>query len=227
MAGVFDGIGVSGWWRDPVGIGAFLVGLLPLFGLSALGWSLGALVVFYWLENLVIGAMALVRLAGAGLFGQGVGGPGARVMQVLFLAGFFVVHYGLFCFVHGIFVMNIFGGGGVMEEPGALVARALTIAPHIAAVLGVVAAWKGILLGIFFLGRGDVRSSSVMLEMAAPYGRIVLLHLAIFAGAFAMAALGEPFVGVALLVIAKALWDGWQDWRDAQAPGLTQKSPTL
>lgn len=39
--------------------------------------------------------------------------------------------------------------------------------------------------------------------MQQPYGRVVVLHLTILLGAFLMAALKSPTVGLALLVILK------------------------
>mgnify|MGYP001804404904 FL=1 len=42
--------------------------------------------------------------------------------------------------------------------------------------------------------------------MQAPYGRIIILHIGIFAGAFAMAAIGEPMWGILALILLRALW---------------------
>ena len=45
-----------------------------------------------------------------------------------------------------------------------------------------------------------------MAEMFAPYGRIILLHFAIFAGAGALFLLGEPMIGVRGLIALRALF---------------------
>ena len=57
-----------------------------------------------------------------------------------------------------------------------------------------------------FLGRGEYRNAEVQTEMMAPYGRIIVLHIGIFAGAFAMIALGEPMIGILALILLRALW---------------------
>jgi len=71
--------------------------LLPLVGLLWWGWDWRPVVLLYWLENVTVGGVtfiALRRRAAAG--GEGPGG---------FPAPFFLMHYGIFTFVHGVFVI--------------------------------------------------------------------------------------------------------------------------
>jgi hypothetical protein len=218
--------------RDPIAWGAFAIGVLPVLGVVGLGWSLGAVVVLYWLENLVVGAFALVRIVAAGVLGAMKPAGGAptpdldraiakaewplRIGAIAFMGPFFVAHYGMFCFVHGVFVMALLAGLGpradVGLEPLALVEAALSVAPGIGWFLAAIAVWKLGLLALFYFGRGDVRRTSIAEEMFAPYGRIVALHIAIFAGAFGLALLNEPMLGVLALAAAKAVFDALADW---------------
>ena len=39
-----------------------IANLVPLFGVLALGWRGGALIVFYWAETLVIGFFAVLKM---------------------------------------------------------------------------------------------------------------------------------------------------------------------
>jgi hypothetical protein len=189
-------------------------------------------VVLYWLENVVLGGFALVRLISAGFLGpvKPAGGPVTpeldraiakaewplRIGATAFMGPFFVVHYGMFCFVHGIFVMHLLAAAGpsgdVADDPVALINAALGAAPGMIWFVAAIAGWKFVLLALFFFGRGDVRRSSISEEMIAPYGRIVALHVAIFAGAFGLALLNEPMLGVLALAAAKALFDARADW---------------
>jgi len=88
--------------------------LLPLFGVLFSGWSVFIVMSLFWLENVIIGAWNVPRMATQLLRGQ---------WGALFLIPFFIVHYGLFCAIHGLFVMGIFGhdqpipGGKIEASP--------------------------------------------------------------------------------------------------------------
>jgi uncharacterized membrane-anchored protein len=58
-----------------------------------------------------------------------------------------------------------------------------------------------------FIGKGEYRRTAAPMLMAAPYGRIVILHIAIIFGAFATMTLGSPVPLLALLVIGKIILD--------------------
>ncbi|MCA9270173.1 MAG: hypothetical protein KDA41_16945, partial [Planctomycetales bacterium] len=82
-----------------------LLNLVPVVGVLFWGWSAFALIILYWLENLVIGVRTLASMvANAAVMG------GINWLGALFIGAFFTVHYGMFCFGHGIFVMALFGG---------------------------------------------------------------------------------------------------------------------
>ncbi|MCB1844147.1 MAG: hypothetical protein KDI09_14385, partial [Halioglobus sp.] len=75
-----------------------LVNLLPVLGVLLFGWDVGALVILYWSENLVLGFYTLVKmLLVAPLKGLGSG-------------LFFSIHYGGFCAVHGLFIVVLLIG---------------------------------------------------------------------------------------------------------------------
>ena len=58
-----------------------------------------------------------------------------------------------------------------------------------------------------YMGRGEYRTASVGGQMAAPYARVVVLHLTILFGAFAIAFLGAPIVALLILVVLKTAID--------------------
>ncbi|NJD26931.1 MAG: hypothetical protein FIA92_01380 [Chloroflexi bacterium] len=157
---------------------------------------------------------ALLRLGRNGL-------PGfAR----LGLAGFFLVHYGIFWLVHGVFVFALpgFAGdlGGSSFTPGDGIPNS---GPPFTAgggnAFGEIL-WGSVLLavvalfishGVSFLfnyvGRGEYRRTSPAAQMAAPYTRVVALHLAILLGAFAIAFVGAPVAALVILVLVKTFFD--------------------
>ena len=197
--------------------------LIPVIGVLLWGWSVFEIVSLYWFENVVIGAVNILKLAAAcgeepdhanlpknlrAVATMGIVRHGAK----LFMIPFFTFHYGMFCFVHGIFVFVLLGGkgggfmsgnpfsgglrmiGGVFESGGAWFVLAI-IASHLFSFL-----WN-------FLGKGEFRRASPRQVMAAPYGRIVVLHIAIILGAFVIAALGSPVYLLLILITGKILLD--------------------
>jgi hypothetical protein len=197
---------------SPVAIAMLVAAnLVPLAGVLFFGWSLTTIVALYWLENGVVGAFALARIATA----QGVDvDPGSVTINGrplsaaelrnpatarLVLMPFFVVHYGMFWLVHGIFVWfalpQIFdamdGTTGGPSLVSCLVVLPLLVLSHGASF--VFNWWYG----------GERFTSSPSREMGAPYGRVVILHLTIVVGAFLVAMLGSPIWALVLLVVLK------------------------
>jgi hypothetical protein len=66
-----------------------------------------------------------------------------------------------------------------------------------------------------FVIKGEWRTTNPMAEMFAPYGRIMVLHLAIFGGAFALFALGQPMIGVLALILFRAVYGVVTNAKDA------------
>jgi len=60
-----------------------------------LHWDVGAIVVLYWAENLVVGLYTLLKMWVTG---------GTSAIGIML---FFCLHYGGFCAIHGIFVMEL------------------------------------------------------------------------------------------------------------------------
>ena len=185
-------------------VGALVVGnLIPLIGVLVLGWQVGLILGLYWLENGIVGVINCVKMAMAQ--GDGPAGRSLKMTQI----PFFVLHYGLFWFVHGIFVGVIaaigtgaaFVGGGfgltaVAADPLAILVAVIGLATG-----HVVSFW------VNFVGKGEYRTVTVMRQMAAPYGRMVVLHMAIVFGGFLIAMIGSPEGPIIVLVLGKTLLD--------------------
>jgi hypothetical protein len=146
------------------------------------------------------------------------------------LAIFFAMHYGIFWFVHGVFVFllpTFFGGNGgplmvscgdvsPVFGPGSITFSdpALCASPFGDIV------WSNVVLGavvlflshgasflLNYIGRGEYLTTTPIRQMAAPYGRVVVLHVTIIFGAFAVAALGAPIGALLILVVLKTILD--------------------
>lgn len=165
-----------------------------LVGVLALGWSLYALVLLYWCENLIVGLFNVLRM----LCAQPPE-AGAWIAK-LFVTPFFVVHYGGFTAVHGFAVVAVFGGGwasvpGVIGETGFPLAILLLGLSH------------GFSFFRNYLAGGECRRADLMQLTMQPYQRVFVLHLVIFAGAFALKLLTPSPLVVVPLILLKTGFD--------------------
>ncbi len=207
--------------------------VVPLVGVLLWGWNVATLLVLYWVENGIVGLLNVPKML---LASAPEGGPvgvvrsgGLAMVSKVGQVGFFLVHYGLFWFVHGIFVFTLpffigdalgFDGGGLDGAfevvPGAFGPGTETFVqgrptgPDLSAVaLGAIglAISHGASFVINFLGRREYLRVTTARQMFAPYGRLVILHVTIIVGAMASLFLGTPVGAIVVLVILKTALD--------------------
>ena len=184
-------------------VAAVLFNLVPIAGVLFWGWSAFALIFLYWLENVVIGGRTLLSMAITGVANR------MKPAGLLVFCVFFTVHYGLFCFGHGTFVVSMFaneaGGAHMLDLPGA--ARELfSQQSNLVWGLASIVLWQTVLL-ILFVVRGEPAKSNPLALMAAPYPRIIILHLAILFGGFLLILMNEPLAGLVVLTLVKTAFD--------------------
>ncbi|WOJ91998.1 DUF6498-containing protein [Congregibacter variabilis] len=184
--------------------------LLPLLGVLLFDWDVGALIILYWSENLILGAYNVIKMAS-------VGG-----IQAVFPSLFFLMHYGGFCAVHGFFILRILFDAPTSfgdETPWPLflvflqllfqvVEQVFALAPRewVIAFIGLTIS-HGYSFVSNFLIADERASATVNGLMAAPYKRIVILHITIIAGGFAIMSLGQPLFLLIVLVGLKTAMD--------------------
>lgn len=179
--------------------------LLPIAGVLLWGWQTFDLIFLYWMENLIIGAFSALRMLAR---------PYQHPIDLVFpllLVPFFLFHYGAFCWGHGQFVMSMFAADdGVRHSLFDAVTNALEQQSMLIAVLALV------LLQLVDWIRDSHQhgfgADGVRELMVAPYRRIVVLHLTIIFGGFVIMLLGEPAVGLLMLIAIKTASDIWH-WR--------------
>ena len=208
MGRLLDPSNIARAFRDPITWASLAVDLIPIYAVVFLGWGAAPLVFLYWLENLVIGVMTIARMIASGI-GKGAGG----IAQIAFMVPFFTVHYGMFCFGHGIGLMALqsgdFGGmaaNNVVDEYSGLIGHAEGSGDQMMTFITIIFAFNIFLFVWDFLGKREFLRTDPHAEMFAPYGRIVVLHIGIFAGFFALQSIGEPMIGVLALIVLRALW---------------------
>jgi hypothetical protein len=202
--------------------GLVAVNAVPLVGVLVFGWSLHALLIIYWLESGVIGALNVPKIllaAGSAVPGSfsatingrqvDLSGPaepraGLHVYPTnVPTAGFFLLHYGIFWIVHGVFVLSF---PAFAPGTGAGTGGGFSVATVLLGVAGMVVSHAGSFL-TNFVGRGEYRATSPGVQMKEPYRRVIVLHLTVIFGAFGVSMLGVPLVALALLVALKTVAD--------------------
>jgi hypothetical protein len=126
----------------------------------------------------------------------------------LFLAAFFCVHFGMFLFVHALFVCHMFGEHGLLANDRAAPLLLLDTAAASGGGLGLWAliASHGVSFVTNFLPR-ERNLMAIPQLMARPYLRIVAMHLTVLAGAILLTFPGSSSVLLGLLVAAKIAVD--------------------
>ncbi len=202
---------IVAWYRLGSSVGAvvalIVANAIPLIGVLAFGWSVWNILVIYWLENGIVGVINVLKMSTA--TGDGAA-PGMTVMvngkpSSMAKAGlipFFIVHYGIFWFVHGIFVLTLPAFFSLASDSG----MTLDLGPVLFAAAAL-AISHGLSFWWNFLHGGEYRRTTVAGLMFAPYRRLVALHLTIIFGAMAVMFSGAPAAAVAVLVAIKTVID--------------------
>ena len=191
--------------------------LIPLVGVFFFEWDIGPILLLYWSENLVVGGYNMLKILVR---------PAEHPMVYLgrlFPIAFFCFHYGAFCGVHGFFLLAFLESNGVdnilsgSDWPFFLVFVQILV-ETIYAVWSLhrdVLTWPLVALVIShgvsftqnFWGKREFENATTEQLMQQPYKRIVLLHVAIIAGGFAVMLLGSPLPLLVLIVIGKIALD--------------------
>ena len=149
------------------------------------------------MENIIIGVWQIPRFLVA-KSDEGTSSSsalGARIFTIVF----FSLHYGLFTFIHGSLLFQLF----LKETLDMQTLKILIYATN-----GITIALLGLFIshGIQFfndLFSGRARNTSLHKAMMEPYSRIVVLHLVLLGSAFVLTLLPYPAIGLILLTLIK------------------------
>lgn len=203
--------------------------LIPLAGVLILGWSVWLILIVYWLENGIVGVVNVLKMRRAeGPIAPGDGGlVNGRPASTLSSSGrisFFVVHYGAFWLVHGVFVLTLPLFAMAAEDGGADMTAGLDPVAIGLAVFAL-AVSHGLSYWLNYIKGGEYLHTSAAAQMFAPYGRVVVLHVTIIFGAMAIAMTGAPAAAVAILVGLKILLDVGFHLAEHRKAGAGQSFP--
>jgi len=193
-----------------------LANLVPVAGVLLLQWDVLTILLLYWAENVIIGVINVFRMICAPLhtfykgwpeppeliepgreneYDRKIPGEGGRI----FLIGFFMVHYGAFCYGHLSLMLGFFSGGP----------RPISAASSMFGLwqgsywIGVATIAFSHLYSFFknYIGKDEYKNASLPRLMFRPYGRIIVMQLAVIFGVILVLLLGN-LVGLLLIPIA-------------------------
>ena len=195
-------------FSKPISYWILLQNAIPVAGVLFFGWKAFLLLLFYWLENVTIGVFNLLKIAVSGLTKSG-----EAFYVTLLLVPFFCVHYGIFCFVHGEFLLGIMTMAGVVHGDGRITEGSFDLPGTVWHSLATDSDffWSTVFLVVmqmfsfivFWLLAGTWRTTNPARQMFEPYGRIVVMHLTIFFASIPVILLGQAQLAILVLAFLK------------------------
>lgn len=186
---------------------------IPAIGVIFLKWNPYMILLIYWGESLIIGVFNILKMIISGAIqDHKFSPPGFTAGAGLSL--FFTVHYGMFMFVHGVFIVIFMliatPGDSPGSEPPAdpfsaikmLLPGEMTVIEFLESEFAAIAALFISHLVSFYLNfikTGEYNYTTADNYMARPYKRIIVMHATIIFGAFALFISG--FKSVVFIII--------------------------
>ena len=197
-----------------------IANLVPLIGVVFLGWDAAAIVLLYWIENLIVGFFNILRMLLVKVESR------SKQLQKLFMIPFFCVHFGGFCAVHGFFLLVFFKIGSpdkVMADSGTWMGPLIFLQLLYGVVMQL---WHGRppglewpAVGLFvshgvsfiknFINGQQYLRLKIKDIMIRPYKRIMLMHVAIIVGGVLIMKVGSPAALLCVLIFLKIALDIW------------------
>lgn len=194
------------------------INLLPLAGVLFWDWSVFHIMIVYWLENVIIGMVNVLKMLTVLIL--------RREWGMVFLIPFFCVHYGGFALGHGIFVTVLFHPDTFIQEDGSIVTsdrtgetpgsdpfdmerllNDLAMMENLKFAVAALFASHVLSWWFNFVRAGEYRTKEPGALMGEPYGRVMLLHVTIIFGGFIVMSTGAKAGALVLLVLLKTAAD--------------------
>lgn len=178
--------------------------LLSLAIALYMGWDPARILFLYWAENVVVALWQIPRFFVAR---RNHPDDDYKLPNRVFMTVFFLIHYGIFTFVHGMLVFSLFLNREMTQNA---VTELVTGTP------GLPLALLGLLLshGVQFfsdLANGTATSTPLNQVMAQPYKRIVVLHMVVLLSGGLLMFLPHPMTSLVLLAVIKTVVDVYLD----------------
>jgi hypothetical protein len=200
----------------------FAANLYPLYGVLERGWDVFELLFLFWAENVVIGLFNILKL-----LANRPRDPGINFAK-LFFVPFFTVHYGMFTFAHGVFVIALFAPDAhhiQLYGPAGYFWHSNVLANGVSTAITLLFISHAVSFYVDYIRSGEFERTTLGTWMNEPYGRVVVLHLGLIGGGFLLSALEQPTVGLIVLVFLKIGMDARSLVQRQKRIDATHRSP--
>jgi hypothetical protein len=181
--------------------------LVPLVGAVLLGWNVGAIVVLYWFESVIVGILNVPKMALAkgGLATSGASTATSTIVNKVVAIPF----YGVFLLLSGVAALYLATAAGGSQPQTNFSPRAYFALLDLP-VTGLILAAVGLLVSHLvsfndFLIDREYAGIDPTVQMFAPYPRVAILLAAALASGSVVALMGSPVWAVASFVVGKIL----------------------
>lgn len=194
------------------GFAIVLGNLLPLLGVLFFNWSIMEILWIYWAESAVIGGFNILSMLLAASHDEGGRFEPLGILIAIPISAFFTVHYGGFMAGHAVFLylmpeivgglVDVGSGGETLKALFDCVADRCSLTDYInSPVLAAVAGLFGSHLVTWFFSFVKTRQyhqAKTMELMGSPYPRIIIMHITIILGMFALIGFTKISAGLGL-----------------------------
>ncbi|PLX28188.1 hypothetical protein C0581_03230 [Candidatus Parcubacteria bacterium] len=184
-------------------ISLIVANLVPLFGVIFWGWDIATIIFLYWFENIVIGFYNIFRMKKAAQHATEMEinkehivvktqkeRDKIKAVTYTFLIPFFIVHFGIFSLVHGVFVFAMFGVPNIT-------------AISLLAAIGSLCVSHGISYTRNYIENQEYLKTNPTIQMFRPYKRIMIMHFTILLYGFVLLGIGAPIWSLIILILIK------------------------
>jgi hypothetical protein len=187
----------------PLAIVTLLISnMVPLAGVVWGGWNANTIILLYWFESAVIGFFAVKKIRKTELLGkQSVGNMVVKINgrvsanpQDQFLSFFFMMHFGIFMFVHLIFLLIFFLRPSINFLGMLTGALSMCFSHYLSYQQN-------------FIQNKEYLGKTADAFFWSPYPRVIGMHLAVILGGVFMMQQGQSMVTLAILILVKTIAD--------------------
>lgn len=192
------------------------VNLIPLYGVLYQGWETSTLLILYWVENIIIGFYNIFKLLRIERYNKEHKILDIHSMSPFPSVLFFIMHYGIFTVVHGVFILTITGMSliNLIQDADAVLKILSTIILPVLVTSVFLFISHGHSYLVNYLGRKEYINKKIFTQMMQPYSRVVIVHMAILLGFGVSIAGNSSIIPVVILIALKTSVDAIMHLRE-------------